>query len=90
MVTSDLLEPAEVTFGLWIATDIGVGYQHTCALLESVMESDNALHIRCWGSGGDAALGLENTDNIGEDEGVDSATYDADVMDLAKSAHLPG
>lgn len=48
------------------ATSIDVGFQHTCATLESGA-------IRCWGRASDGELGYGNTDAVGDDETPASA-----------------
>ena len=45
---------------------IEAGGNHTCALLTNGA-------VRCWGSGGNGALGYGNTDDIGDDETPASA-----------------
>jgi alpha-tubulin suppressor-like RCC1 family protein len=53
------------------AVQIVAGTLHTCALLDTGK-------VRCWGSGGDGALGYGNTNDIGDDETPASAG-DVDV-----------
>jgi alpha-tubulin suppressor-like RCC1 family protein len=52
-------------------TQISAGDDHTCALLTTGK-------VRCWGNGGDGALGYGNTNDIGDDETPASAG-DVDV-----------
>ena len=47
------------------AGSIATGNLHSCALNSGV--------VRCWGYGGDGALGYGNTASIGDDEGPDAA-----------------
>ena len=44
---------------------IATGYFHSCAVVSGT--------VRCWGYGGDGALGYGNTTSIGDDEAPDSA-----------------
>ena len=44
------------------ATAISAGYEHTCALL------DNAS-VKCWGRNDYGQLGIDNTNDIGDDSG---------------------
>ncbi len=52
--------------------DVGVrsiaadGY-HTCAIMQTGS-------VRCWGNGGDGRLGYGNTDNLGDDESLETLT----------------
>ena len=49
----------------YTAKDISSGIDHTCAVL------DNGT-VKCWGVGTNGRLGYGNTDNIGDDEILDS------------------
>ena len=48
------------------AVQIGAGFVHTCALLDTGV-------IRCWGSGVNGKLGYGNTESVGDDEAPASA-----------------
>ena len=50
------LLPLKFGAGL-VATDIGLGRYHTCAILKNV---SNEKQIKCWGYNGDGELGVQN------------------------------
>jgi alpha-tubulin suppressor-like RCC1 family protein len=54
-----------VNLGGHSAVEIAAGEAHTCALLDDGT-------VRCWGKGASGQLGLGNTENIGDNEAVDS------------------
>ena len=48
--------------GAYTAVQVAAGYQHTCAIL-------NDGSVKCWGAGGDGALGSGATDDLGDSTG---------------------
>ena len=56
-----------VDFGTHSAVEIAAGEAHTCALLD-----DGA--VRCWGKGASGQLGYGNTENLGDNEAVNSVS----------------
>jgi alpha-tubulin suppressor-like RCC1 family protein len=78
-VTDDLA-PLLVTTTGFTVTDIAAGNDHVCVILLPDDVDDLSRHIRCWGESGVGQLGLGGISDIGDDEVVDNASYDVDVV----------
>lgn len=78
--TTDDIVPVEVNFGAaYTAAAIATGGDHTCAVLKPTNPLDTTRPVRCWGEGGVGQLGLEGTDDIGDNEGVDNPAFNIDI-----------
>lgn len=78
--TTDDITPQLVDLGSNYTTDtvinITAGGDHTCVELESTNPLITGHPVRCWGEGGVGQLGLESTDDIGDNEIVDNDAFD--------------
>lgn len=73
--TTDDITPQLVNLGTNTVISISAGGDHTCAVLKSTDPLITINPVRCWGEGGVGQLGLENTDDIGDNEIIDNSLF---------------
>ena len=56
------MPPADIDLGPGTVVQLDAGYNHTCALMDSGV-------VRCWGQGGDGALGNGSAQSLGDQPG---------------------
>ncbi|MFZ5755400.1 MAG: RCC1 domain-containing protein [Pseudomonadota bacterium] len=79
--TTDDISPVQVDLGgAYLALQLELGADQTCVQLQPIPDT-GARPVRCWGEGGVGQLGLEATDDLGDNEVVSNDDFNVLLAD---------